>query len=55
MTEDEWFERGEDLLAAWGNAVAVSVPGYRVTLTGHEESAFLYAWELAGREMGIVE
>lgn len=48
MTEDEWFSRGEDLLHEWGQTV---IGG----LTDEEESAFDYAWELAGREMGIVK
>lgn len=55
MTKDEWFKLGGKKLAEWEKVVREeSVPGYVISLTANEESAFEYAWELAGREMGIV-
>lgn len=51
MTEDEWFKLGAKHLYEWAEAAE----GYGGHLTANEESAFEYAWELAGREMGIVK
>lgn len=53
MSEEEWYQRGEKLLENWQNAIDPDSPN--LALTVNEESAFEYAWELAGREMGIVE
>ena len=55
MTEDEWYERGDKRLEEWRAQVKASMPDYAIDLTDNEKSAFEYAWELAGREMGIVE
>lgn len=49
MSEEEWYKRGDELLREWGDFIDPSTH-----LTANEESAFEYAWELAGREMGIV-
>lgn len=56
MTEDEWFHLGTTRLGEWAKVVGtVYVPGFpEAQLTRPEEDAFEYAWELAGREMGIV-
>lgn len=56
MSEDEWFAIGVARLGEWAKAQGtVYVPGYPgPSLTRNEEDAFEYAWELAGREMGIV-
>lgn len=54
MTEEEWYSLGQKLLDEWAEEVEDSVPGDKGHLTSNEESAFEYAWELAGREMGIV-
>jgi hypothetical protein len=55
MTEEEWYKLGDKKLAEWVKVVEESIPGYETSLTANEESAFEYAWELAGREMGIVK
>ncbi len=55
MTEEEWFETGANRLDEWNQHVRSFVPGYDTPLTDNEVSAFEYAWELAGREMGIVK
>lgn len=51
MSEDEWFSKGDERLEEWARVI---IAGNNF-LTDGEESAFEYAWELAGREMGIVE
>lgn len=53
MSEEEWFDRGETLLDKWRWQIDPDRP--YVALSSTEEDAFEYAWELAGREMGIVE
>lgn len=53
MSEDEWFERGGIILDNWRYEVNPNSPN--LALTSNEESAFEYAWEMAGREMGIIE
>lgn len=55
MSEEEWYRLGAKHLDEWAEAVEDSVPGYEGHLTANEESAFEYAWKLAGREMGIVK
>lgn len=47
MTEDEWFAKGDKHLAEWNSFVSH-------TLSPNEESAYLLAWEQAGRLMGVV-
>ena len=47
MTEDEWFQRGDEALERWSLAAGL--------LTSYVEQAFEYAWELAGREAGIIK
>lgn len=49
MTEDEWYAKGRALLQEWWE---YNTP---YNITQDEERGFEYAWELAGREMGIVE
>ena len=51
MSEDEWYARGEYLLDKW--AQVTEAEGDR--LMSYEKIAFEYAWELAGREMGVVK
>jgi hypothetical protein len=48
VTEEEWFDRGDTKLSEW-------VTQNSELLSFSEMSAFEYAWELAGREMGIVK
>lgn len=48
MTEDEWLKLGEKHLSEWQD---YNEP---YSITEQEASGFEYAWELAGREMGIV-
>lgn len=55
MTEDEWFEVGNKRLDEWAEVIRKSLPGYEISISVPEASAFEYAWELAGREMGIVK
>ena len=48
MTEDEWYDRGDEEFQRWNDH-------NNGTITQNERDAFELAWELAGREMGIVE
>lgn len=49
MTEDEWFQLGDKRVKDWERTVRSLAPGHAITLS------FQSAWELAGREMGIVK
>lgn len=49
MSEEEWYKTGEKHLSEWQD---YNEP---YDITEHEASAFEYAWELAGREMGIIK
>lgn len=51
MTEDEWFAKGDSRLKEW----EANLKPFASWLTDPEESAFLYAWELAGRELGFIK
>lgn len=55
MSEEEWFILGDNKLEAWEGVVRQVTPLYEVHLSENEKSAFEYAWELAGREMGIIK
>lgn len=50
MSEEEWYTLGEDRLSEWRDLNK----RYGWDLSSNEADAFEYAWELAGREMGIV-
>lgn len=54
MTEDEWYAKGEQRLEEWAAHVLTLVTNYTSYLSDAEESAFLYAWELAGKEAGVI-
>lgn len=49
MTEDQWYKLGEKHLSEWRE---YNEPD---SITAHEASAFCYAWELAGEEMGFIK
>lgn len=49
VTEEEWFKLGEKHLSEWQD---YNEP---YSITEQEASAFSYAWELAGVEMGWVK
>lgn len=51
MTEEEWYVLGEKRLTEWRELNE----RYNWVLSKDEADAFEYAWELSGREMGIVE
>lgn len=50
MTEDEWFKIGEKHLQEWQD---YNEPYNGIT--EQEASAFSYAWELAGIEIGVTK